>query len=131
MAAVRGELAVFHGNSCRGRRVARRGRSVTAQTSRVAAARRPTAGTCSINAGSTVCSLAAGCAIGCSPRGPSGVIFDGTLLRDLIIQVPVVALLLVFIWLERRAHEKTITAMRDENAKLQQALIDHMNRPME
>jgi hypothetical protein len=53
------------------------------------------------------------------------VIFDGTLLRDLIIQVPVVALLLVFIWLERRAHEKTITAMRDENAKLQQALIDH------
>lgn len=59
------------------------------------------------------------------------MIFDGSLLRDLLVQVPVVALLLVFIWLERRDHAKTVTTMRDENAKLQQALIDHMNRLME
>lgn len=50
------------------------------------------------------------------------------LLRDLLIQTPVVALLLVFIFLDRRDHAKTIEAMREENAKLQAALIDHMNR---
>jgi hypothetical protein len=59
------------------------------------------------------------------------MILDGTLLRDLLIQTPVVALLIVFIFLERRDHAKTITVMREENAKLQQALIDHMNRLME
>jgi hypothetical protein len=59
------------------------------------------------------------------------VIFDGTLLRDLLVQTPVVALLLIFIWQDRRDHAKTIATMREENAKLQQALIDHMNRLME
>jgi hypothetical protein len=54
--------------------------------------------------------------------------FDGSLLRDLLIQTPVVALLLVFIFLERRDHAKVIEALREENAKLQAALIDHMNR---
>lgn len=54
--------------------------------------------------------------------------FDGTLLRDLIVQVPVVAILLIFIFLDRRDHAKTMNLMREENAKLQQALIDHMNR---
>jgi hypothetical protein len=56
------------------------------------------------------------------------VVLDGMLLRDLLIQTPVVALLLVFIFLDRRDHAKTIEAMREENAKLQAALIDHMNR---
>jgi hypothetical protein len=59
------------------------------------------------------------------------VIVDGTVLQTLLLQTPVVALLLVFIWLERREHARTITTMREENAKLQQALIDHMNRLME
>jgi hypothetical protein len=53
---------------------------------------------------------------------------DGTLLRELLIQTPVVAILLVFIFLDRREHARTIEAMREENAKLQAALIDHMNR---
>jgi hypothetical protein len=56
------------------------------------------------------------------------VVFDGALLHDLLIQTPVVALLLVFIFLDRRDHARTIEAMRQENAKLQAALIDHMNR---
>ena len=53
---------------------------------------------------------------------------DGNLLRDLLIQAPVVAILLIFIWLDRRDHAKTIEAMRDEIQRLQGALIDHMNR---
>ena len=56
------------------------------------------------------------------------MIFDWTLLRDLVIQTPVVALLIIFMVLDRRDHAKTILAMRDENAKLQTAIIDHMNR---
>jgi len=56
------------------------------------------------------------------------VVFDGALLRDLLIQSPVIALLLVVMFLDRRDHAKTIQAMREENAKLQAALIDHMNR---
>ena len=56
------------------------------------------------------------------------MLFDGTLLRDLLVQTPVVALLLIFIWLDRRDHAKTLEAMRTENADLQAALIDHMNR---
>jgi hypothetical protein len=59
------------------------------------------------------------------------VIFDGTLLRELLVQTPVAALLVIFIFMDRREHAKTIAAMREENAKLQQALIDHMNRLME
>ena len=54
--------------------------------------------------------------------------FDGTLLRELLVQTPVAALLVIFIWLDRRDHARTIEAMRQENAKLQMALIDHMNR---
>lgn len=59
------------------------------------------------------------------------MIFDGTLLRDLMVQTPVIALLVIFIFMDRREHAKTIAAMREENARLQQALIDHMNRLME
>ena len=59
------------------------------------------------------------------------MIWDGTLLRDLLVQTPVVALLIIFIIFDRREHAKTIATMREENAKLQQALIDHMNRLME
>jgi hypothetical protein len=54
--------------------------------------------------------------------------FDGTILRDLAIQAPVVVILLVIMWLDRRDHERAIHEMREENAKLQQSLIDHMNR---
>lgn len=53
---------------------------------------------------------------------------DGQLLRDLLVQTPVVALLILFIIFDRREHTKTILAMREENAKLQGAIIDHMNR---
>jgi len=53
---------------------------------------------------------------------------DGTLLRDLLIQTPVIALLLIFIFFERRDHAKALELMRAENARLQTALIDHMNR---
>jgi len=56
------------------------------------------------------------------------MLFDGTLLRDLLVQTPVVALLLIFIFLDRRDHAKTLETMRTENAELQAALIDHMNR---
>lgn len=56
------------------------------------------------------------------------MVWDGSLLRDLLVQTPVVALLVIFIFLDRRDHAHTIKEMRDENAKLQQALIDHMNR---
>jgi hypothetical protein len=56
------------------------------------------------------------------------MVLDGTLLRDLLIQSPVIALLLVFIFLERRDHAKAIETLREENVKLQTALIDHMNR---
>jgi hypothetical protein len=59
------------------------------------------------------------------------VIVDGTLLQELVVQTPVVALLVLFIFLDRRDHAKTIATMREENAKLQQAIIDHMNRLME
>ena len=54
--------------------------------------------------------------------------FDGALLRDLAIQAPVVVILLVIMWLDRRDHQKAIQAMHEENVKLQQSLIDHMNR---
>lgn len=57
--------------------------------------------------------------------------FDGTLLRDLLVQTPTVALLLLFLYLDRKDHSKTMTEMRAENAKLQEALIDHMNRKLE
>jgi hypothetical protein len=56
------------------------------------------------------------------------MVLDGTLLRDLLIQSPVIALLLIFIFLERRDHAKAIETLREENVKLQTALIDHMNR---
>jgi hypothetical protein len=56
------------------------------------------------------------------------MVWDGSLLRDLLVQTPVAALLIIFIILDRRDHARTIKEMRDENAKLQQALIDHMNR---
>jgi hypothetical protein len=59
------------------------------------------------------------------------VIFDGSLLRDLVIQTPVIALLVIFMVLDRRDHAKTVATLREENARLQQALIDHMNRLME
>ena len=54
--------------------------------------------------------------------------FDGALLRDLAIQAPVVVILLVIMWLDRRDHARVIHEMREENAKLQQSIIDHMNR---
>ena len=53
---------------------------------------------------------------------------DGSLLRDLLLHSPIVAMLLIFIVLDRRDHAKTIEAMREEIHKLQAALIDHMNR---
>jgi len=53
---------------------------------------------------------------------------DGTLLRDLVVQVPVVAILLIFIFLDRREHKATVTAMREQIKALEHALIDHMNR---
>lgn len=56
------------------------------------------------------------------------MVFDGSLLRDLVVQVPVTALLIIFIWLDRRDHAATIKAMREDNAKLETAIIDHMNR---
>jgi hypothetical protein len=56
------------------------------------------------------------------------MVWDGSLLRDLLVQTPVAALLVIFIILDRRDHKATMTAMRQENAALQQALIDHMNR---
>ena len=56
------------------------------------------------------------------------MVFDGTLLRDLLVQTPVAALLCIFIYLDRRDHARTIAEMRHENERLQQALIDHMNR---
>ena len=49
-------------------------------------------------------------------------------MRDLLLQAPVIALLLVFIVLERRDHAKTIATLHEEIQKLQQALVDHMNR---
>lgn len=56
------------------------------------------------------------------------MIFDGSLLRDLLVQVPVVGLLLVFIWLDRREHRKTVEVMRDQIKALESAIIDHLNR---
>ena len=56
---------------------------------------------------------------------------DGSILRELLLQTPTVALLLLFLVLDRRDHTRVLTAMREENAKLQQALIDHMNREKE
>lgn len=57
--------------------------------------------------------------------------FDGAIVRDLLIQAPTIAILLIIIYLDRRDHAKTMLAMREENAKLQTALIDHMNRKLE
>jgi hypothetical protein len=54
--------------------------------------------------------------------------FDGSLVRDLLIQTPVVALLVIFIVLDRREHRRTVEEMRDQIKALEQALIDHMNR---
>lgn len=56
------------------------------------------------------------------------MVLDGALLRDLLIQAPVVALLLVFIVLDRRDHAKTVVTMQEEIKRLEQAIIDHMNR---
>jgi hypothetical protein len=56
------------------------------------------------------------------------MVFDGSLLRDLLVQTPVIALLMIFIWLDRRDHKQTVDSMRAEIRKLQAALIDHMNR---
>lgn len=56
------------------------------------------------------------------------MIFDGSLLRDLLVQVPVVALLIVFIWLDRREHRKTVDVMREQIKNLEAAIIDHLNR---
>lgn len=54
--------------------------------------------------------------------------FDGSLLRDLAIQAPVVVILLIIMWLDRRDHAKQVEMMREDNAKLQQSVVDHMNR---
>lgn len=56
------------------------------------------------------------------------MVFDGSFLRDLIVQVPVVAILLILIIMDRRDHAATIKGMREDNARLEAALIDHMNR---
>jgi hypothetical protein len=56
------------------------------------------------------------------------MVFDGSFLRDLVVQVPVVALLLIFIFLDRRDHAATVKQLHDEITALQDALIDHMNR---
>jgi len=56
------------------------------------------------------------------------MVFDGSLLRDLLVQTPVIALLLIFIVMDRRDHKQTVDSMRAEIRKLQAALIDHMNR---
>ena len=56
------------------------------------------------------------------------MILDGALLRDVLVQAPVIAILIIFIFLDRRDHKRTVEAMREEIQKLQQALIDHMNR---
>jgi len=53
---------------------------------------------------------------------------DGQVLRDLLIQTPVIALLLIFMFLDRRDHARTLKTMHEENSQLQAALIDHMNR---
>lgn len=53
---------------------------------------------------------------------------DGSLLRDLLLHSPIVALLLVFIVVERRDHAKTLATLREDIHRLQTALIDHMNR---
>ena len=53
---------------------------------------------------------------------------DGSILRELLLQTPTVALLLIILILDRRDHARVMAAMRDENIKLQQAVIDHMNR---
>ena len=49
----------------------------------------------------------------------------------LLAQAPVFILLVIFLVLDRRDHAATIKTLRDENARLQSALIDHMNRLME
>ena len=72
------------------------------------------------------CSGVATCESVCWPRSRGDV--DGALLRDLAIQAPVVVILLVIMWLDRRDHKKAIKAMQRRNAQLQTALIDHMNR---
>lgn len=56
------------------------------------------------------------------------MVFDGSFLRDLIVQVPVTALLVIFIFLDRRDHKESIKQMREDNARLETALVDHMNR---
>jgi len=56
------------------------------------------------------------------------MVFDGSLLRDLLVQTPVIASLLIFIVMDRRDHKQTVDSMRAEIRKLQAALIDHMNR---
>ena len=71
----------------------------------------------------------------CCSRSPAwrtqascDMVWDGSLLRDLLVQTLVVALLIIFIFLDRRDHTRRIQEMRRENERLQQALIDHMNR---
>lgn len=56
------------------------------------------------------------------------MVFDGSFLRDLVVQVPVVALLVIFIALDRRDHRATVRQLHAEITALQNALIDHMNR---
>lgn len=56
------------------------------------------------------------------------MVFDGSFLRDLIVQVPVVAILLILLIMDRRDHAATVKTMREDNARLETALIDHMNR---
>jgi hypothetical protein len=57
--------------------------------------------------------------------------FDGSLFRDLLVQTPTVALLLLILYLDRKDHRKTVSEMHEENARLQQSLIDHMNRKLD
>jgi hypothetical protein len=56
------------------------------------------------------------------------VTWTGEFLQALVSQTPVVALLLIMLFLDRRDHKATLKAMQDENAKLQAAVIDHLNR---
>jgi hypothetical protein len=56
------------------------------------------------------------------------MVFDGSFLRDLVVQVPVVAILVILLIIDRRDHQATVKVLHEEIAALQTALIDHMNR---
>ena len=56
------------------------------------------------------------------------MVFDGSLLHDLLVQTPIVALLIIFLVMDRREHRRTVEALREQIKELEHALIDHMNR---